>query len=66
MDGFIEGTAKEIRAELMRIPDDQPVRLMVGRPSLSVIARKIQDATLAQGMTESVHDELMASLKHDR
>ena len=38
----IQGTAKEIREALALIPDDEIVRLMVGRPSLSIIARKLQ------------------------
>ncbi|WP_203230574.1 hypothetical protein [Microcystis aeruginosa] len=32
----IQGTAREIREALALIPDDEIVRLMVGRPSLSI------------------------------
>ena len=39
--GVIQGTAKEIKAALEQIPDDEVVRLMVGCPSFSVIARKL-------------------------
>lgn len=61
--GVIEGTAKQIKAALAGIPDDAVVRLMVGRPSLSVIARKLQSEAAARGMTDAEHDALMASLK---
>jgi len=60
----IEGTAKEIKAALAGMPDDAPVRLLVGRPSLSIIARKLQSEAAAHGMTEAAHDALMASLKN--
>jgi hypothetical protein len=59
----IEGTAKEIKAALAGMPDDAVVRLMVGRPSLSIIARKLQSEASARGMTDAQHDALMASLK---
>ena len=62
----IEGTAKEIKAALARMPDDAPVRLMVGRPSLSIIARKLQNEAAARGITDAQHDALMASLKNDQ
>jgi len=62
----IEGTAKEIKAALAGMPDDAVVRLMVGRPSLSIIARKLQSEAAARGMTDAQHDALMASLKNDR
>lgn len=61
----IEGTAKEIKAALEQIPDDEVVRLMVGRPSFSVIARKLQTEAATNGMTDALHDELIASLKED-
>ncbi len=61
----IEGTAKEIKAALAKMPEDAVVRLMVGRPSLSIIARKLQSEAAARGMTEPRHDELIASLKDD-
>ncbi len=63
--GVIQGTAKQIKAALDEMPDDEIVRLMVGRPSLSVIARKLQKEAATRGMTEAQHDELMASLKND-
>jgi hypothetical protein len=62
----IEGTAKEIKAALASIPDDAVVRLMVGRPSLSTIARRLQNESIARGMTDSKHDALIASLKDNR
>lgn len=63
--GVIEGTAKEIKAALAAMPDDEVVRLMVGRPSLSIIARRLQQEAAAKGMTDAEHDALMASLKSD-
>ena len=63
--GVIQGTAKQIKVALDEMPDDEIVRLMVGRPSLSVIARKLQNEAATRGMTEAQHDKLMASLKND-
>jgi acyl CoA:acetate/3-ketoacid CoA transferase beta subunit len=63
--GVIQGTAKQIKAALAKMPDDEVVRLMVGRPSLSVIARKLQSEATARGMTDAKHDELMVSLKNE-
>jgi hypothetical protein len=60
--GVIEGIAKEIKAALVGLPDDAVVRLMVGRPSLSIIARKLQSESAARGMTDTEHDALTASL----
>lgn len=62
----IEGTAKEIKAALAGLPEDAVVRLMVGRPSLSIIARKLQTESAERGMTEERHDKLLASLKNNR
>ena len=62
----IEGTAKEIKAALAAMPDDAVVRLMVGRPSLSIIARKLQHDAAARGMTAAQHDALINSLKNDQ
>jgi hypothetical protein len=62
--GAIEGTAREIKAALAALPDDAVVRLMVGRPSLSIIARKLQSESASRGMTDAQHDVLMASLKN--
>jgi hypothetical protein len=64
--GMIEGTAKEIKAALAEMPDNAVVRLMVGRPSLSIIARKLQRESAIRGMTDAQHDALMASLKNER
>ncbi len=64
--GVIAGTAKEIRAALAGLPDDAVVRLMVGRPSLSIIARKLQSEAVARGMTDGQHDALLESLKDDQ
>ncbi|ELR99833.1 hypothetical protein [Gloeocapsa sp. PCC 73106] len=61
--GVIQGTAKQIKAVLEEIPDNEVVCLMIGRPSLSVIARKLQNEAATRGMTDPQHDELMASLK---
>ncbi|NCR40558.1 MAG: hypothetical protein GPJ21_12205 [Microcystis aeruginosa W13-11] len=61
----IQGTAREIREALALMPDDEIVRLMVGRPSLSIIARKLQHEAATLGMTDGEHDALMASLKDD-
>jgi len=63
--GVIQGTAKQIKAALAKMPDDEVVRLIVGRPSLSVIARKLQSEATARGMTDAQHDELMLSLKNE-
>jgi hypothetical protein len=62
----IEGTAKQIKAALAEMPEDAVVRLMVGRPSLSIIAHKLQSEAAARGMTDAHHDALMASLKKDQ
>ena len=64
--GIIEGTAKEIKAALAAMPEDAVVRLMVRRPSLSIIARKLQSESANRGMTDTQHDALMASLKYNR
>lgn len=61
----IAGTAKEINAALAGVPDDAPVRLMVGRPSLAIIARRLQSEAASRGMTAAQHDALMSSLKAD-
>jgi hypothetical protein len=57
--GVIEGTAKEIKPALAGMPDDAVVRLMVGRPSLSIIARKLQNEAAARRITYAQHDALM-------
>jgi hypothetical protein len=65
-DAVIEGTAQEVIARLAGLPAEERVRVMVGRPSLSVIARRLQATAAANGMTEEIHYELLESLKHDR
>jgi hypothetical protein len=62
--GVIEGTAKEIKAALAAMPEDAVVRLMVGRPSLSIIARKLQSESAHRGMTDAQHYALITSLKN--
>jgi hypothetical protein len=65
-DAVIEGTAQEVIARLAGLPADERVRVMVGRPSLSLIARRLQATAAANGMTEQIHDELLEFLKNDR
>ena len=62
----IEGTAQEVIARLARIPAGERVRATIGRPSLSTIARQLQETAAANGMTEDIHDELLASWKNGR
>jgi hypothetical protein len=62
---MIEGTAQEVIAKLALIPAGEHVRVMVGRPSLSVIARRLQATASANGMTAEIHDDLLRSLKND-
>jgi hypothetical protein len=64
-DGVIEGTAQEVMAQLAHVPAGERVRAMVGRPSLSVIARRLQATASANGMTDAVHNDLLRSLKND-
>ena len=61
----IEGTAREVMAKLANLPADKRVRAMIGRPSLSLIARRLQETAAARGMTDEIHDDLMRSLKND-
>ena len=63
--GVIEGTAQEVMAKLAHVPADEHVRVMVGRPSLAVIARRLQATASANGMTEAIHNDLLRSLKND-
>jgi hypothetical protein len=63
--GVIEGTAREVRADLARLQDDEIVKLMIGRPSLSITARKLWREAASRGMTGEIHDELIGSLKAD-
>jgi hypothetical protein len=65
MDGeLIKSTAGEIAAELRQrgIDPERPVTVLVGRPSLSIIARRLQREAAARGMTEALHDQLMGDL----
>lgn len=64
-DGVIEGTAREVMAKLAQMPAGERVRVMVGRPSLTVIARRLQATAAANGMTDEIHDDLMRSLTND-
>lgn len=64
-DGVIEGTAQEVMAKLAHVPAGEHVRVMVGRPSLSVIARRLQATASANGMTEEIHNDLLRSLKNN-
>jgi hypothetical protein len=64
-DGMIEGTAREVMAKLAHVPADERVRVMIGRPSLTVVARRLQATAAARGMTEQIHDDLLGSLKND-
>jgi len=52
-------------AKLAHVPAGERVRVMVGRPSLTVIARRLQATAAANGMTEAMHDDLLRSLKND-
>jgi hypothetical protein len=58
----IEGTAKEIKAALAEMPEDVVVRLMIGRPSLSMIARRLQSEAAARGLDDAKYEAVMASL----
>jgi hypothetical protein len=64
-DGIIEGTVQEVMAKLAHVPAGERVRVMVGRPSLTVIARRLQTTAAANGMTEAIHNDLLRSLKND-
>ena len=65
-DGIIEGTVREVIEKLALVPDDEHVRVLVGRPSLNMVARRLQATAAANGMTEEIHNELLKSLKNDR
>jgi len=64
-DGIIEGTAQEVMAKLAQVPAGERVRVMVGRPSLTLIARRLQATAAANGMTEAIHNDLLRFSKHD-
>ncbi len=64
-DGVIEGTAREVIAQLAQLPAEEHVRVVVGRPSLSLIGRRLQAIAAANGVTDAIHDELLGSLKQD-
>lgn len=63
---IIDGTASEVIRKLADVPPDQRVRAIVGRPSLTVIARRSQATAALNGMTDEIHDELIGSLTDDR
>lgn len=52
-------------ARLAHVPPGERVRVMVGRPSLSAIARRLQATAAANAMTAEIHDDLLMSLKND-
>jgi hypothetical protein len=58
----IEGTAEEVMARLAQVPAGERFRVLIGNPSLAVIARRLQATAAANGMTDDVYDELMKSL----
>jgi hypothetical protein len=64
-DAVIQGTAQQVMAALAHVPPGERVSAMVGRPSLTLIARRLQATAAANGMTEDVHDELLESLKQE-
>ena len=64
-EGVIEGTAREVTAKLAHVPPGERVRVMVGRPSLSVIARRMQATAAANGVNAEIHSDLLRSLKND-
>ncbi len=64
-DRVIEGTAQEVMAKLAHVPAGERVRAMVGHPSLSVIARRLQAIASANGMSEDIHNDLLRSLQND-
>jgi len=61
----IQGTAQQVMAELAYVPPGEHVRVIIGRPSLSLIARRLQATAAANGMTDDAHDELLKSLKQE-
>jgi hypothetical protein len=40
--GVIEGTAEKVIAQLAQVPANEHVRTKIGRPGLTVIARRLQ------------------------
>ncbi len=64
-DEVIEGTAQEVMAQLAHVPPGERVRAMVGRPSLTVIARRLQATAAANGITADIHNDLLRSIKND-
>jgi hypothetical protein len=69
MEGqLIKSTAGEIAAELRQrgVDPSDPVTVLVGRPSLSVIARRLQTEAAGRGMTDEIHDKLMSGAKKPR
>ncbi len=64
-DDVIQGTAQQVMAELAHVPPGEHVRVIIGRPSLSLVARRLQATAAANGITADVHDELLRSLKQE-
>lgn len=62
---IVEGTAKDMIDRLSRLPSEAHVRVVIGRPSLTTAARRTQAVAAAHGMSESVHDALIGSLRED-
>jgi hypothetical protein len=54
--------AQEVMAELAQVPAGERVRAMVGRPSLSVIARRLKVTAARNGMMDAVHPERLLIL----
>ena len=52
-------------AKLAYAPAGERVRVMVGRPSLTVITRRLQATAAANGMSGAIHNDLLRSLKND-
>jgi len=64
--GAIEGTAAEVIAQLAQVPANERVRAIIGRPSLTLTARRLQATAAANGKTDEIHDELLQSLQNER
>lgn len=62
-DEIIEGLAPDVIPKLTQVPPGEHVRVRIGRPSFSAIARGLQATAAANGMTDAIHDELIRSLK---
>jgi hypothetical protein len=73
MRSVIETTAKDA-AEVLRklgLPDNETVRITVGTKAAAYrrfldSASRLQASAARNGMTDEIHDELLASIKTDR